>query len=258
MRRSQWSLLCLVACLVLLLAAPAHSARPGEIWTDPATGMEFVWVPQGCFQMGSTSGEADEKPVHEVCVDGFWLGKTEVTQGQWTRVMGSNPSRFKKGDDYPVEQVSWNDVQEYIGKLNEQGNGKFRLPAEAEWEYAARSGGRDETYAGGEDVERVAWHNGNSGRSTHRVGTKAPNGLGLYDMSGNVWEWVQDWYAEDAYASHSKSNPISNNSASGNRVLRGGCWNFNPVHTRAAERDKSTPDNRLRCVGFRLVRLPQD
>ena len=137
--------------------------------------MEFVWVPGGCYRMGSNSGEDDEQPVHEVCVDGFWLGKYEVTQAEWQRVMGNNPSHFK-GDRNPVEIVSWDDAQEFIKRLNAKGNGTFRLPTEAEWEYAARSGGKDEKYAGGNDVDRVAWYKSNSGGKTHPVGTKAPNG----------------------------------------------------------------------------------
>jgi len=146
----------------------------GSTFTDPVTGMEFVWVPNGCFQMGSSSGEkgrdSDEGPVHRVCVDGFWIGKYEVTQGQWQKVMGNNPSYFKKGSNYPVEQVSWDDCQSFIKKLNRQSRKTFRLPTEAEWEYAARGGRSGEKYAGGNDVDRVAWYSGNSGGSTHPVG----------------------------------------------------------------------------------------
>ncbi|MDP2279759.1 MAG: SUMF1/EgtB/PvdO family nonheme iron enzyme, partial [Nitrospirota bacterium] len=188
---------------------------------DPATGMEIVFVKGGCFQMGDTfgDGESDEKPVHEVCVDDYYIGKYEVTQGQWKAIMGNNPSHFKDcGDNCPVEQVSWNDVQEFIQKLNEKNNppsppftkggkGGFRLPTEAEWEYAARSGGKSERYSGGNDIDSVAWYNKNSGGKTHPVGTKQPNGLGIYDMSGNVWEWVNDWYDEFYYKNSPKNNP---------------------------------------------------
>ncbi|MBF0497844.1 MAG: formylglycine-generating enzyme family protein, partial [Deltaproteobacteria bacterium] len=141
---------------------------------------------------------------HSACVDGFWIGKTEVTQGQWTQIMGSNPSKFKKGDDYPVETVSWNDVKEFISKLNERkrGNYYFQLPTEAEWEYACRSRGLGERYAGGNVVDNVGWYADNSGKSTHPVGQKQPNGLGIYDMSGNVFEWCQDIYSKDAYSQH--------------------------------------------------------
>jgi|GEM_PF-770293 len=222
-------------------------------FTDPVIGMEFVWVPGGCFQMGSNDGGGDEKPVHEVCVDGFWMGKFEVTQGQWKKVMGNNPSHFDKGDDYPVENVSWNDAQGFIRELSSHGNGKFRLPTEAEWEYACRSGGRDEKYSGGDDVDRVAWHEDNSGGSTHRVGTKAANGLGLHDMSGNVWEWCEDVYDKNAYSRHSRNNPIYEGGGS-LRVDRGGSWYYGPRFVRCAYRDRSDPDCRIRFLGFRLVR----
>ncbi len=157
----------------------------GKTWTDSVTGMAFVWVPKGCFEMGcgtwTSDCDSDEKPVHEVCLDSFWMGKHEVTQGEWKKIMGNNPSTFKKGDKYPVERVSWNDAQEFIRRLNAKtgGRGKFRLPTEAEWEYACRSGGKPQKYAGGSDPDRVAWYGSNSGGSTHPVGTKAANGLGI-------------------------------------------------------------------------------
>lgn len=221
-------------------------------WFEPVTGMEFVFVPGGCFQMGSNFGESNEKPVHEVCVDGFWMGKYEVTQAEWQRVMGSNPSRFK-GDRNPVEQVSWNDAQEFIKRLNAKGNGTFRLPTEAEWEYAARSGGKDEKYAGGNDVDRVAWNISNSGGRTHPVGTKAPNGLDLYDMSGNVWEWCQDWYNKNAYSQHFRQNPIYSGGGA-DRVGRGGSWLNGAGFVRAASRFGDYPGVRNYSLGFRLIR----
>ena len=217
--------------------------------------MEFVWVPGGSFEMGCGSWAGDcfeeEKPAHSVRLSGFWLGKFEVTQGQWQRVMGNNPSNFKKGDNDPVEQVAWNDAKEFITKLNAQGSAKFRLPTEAEWEYAARSGGRPEMYAGGEDIDRVAWYGSNSGGSTHAVGTKAPNGLGLYDMSGNVWEWVEDVYG--GYSSSSQDNPVVTGGGS-YRVRRGGSWTNGPRGVRSALRFDNTPGFRDDAVGFRLAR----
>ncbi|MGE4298007.1 MAG: formylglycine-generating enzyme family protein [Desulfovibrionaceae bacterium] len=225
---------------------------PGFPYTDPTTGMEFVWVPGGCFQMGSDYGGHDEKPVHEVCVDGFWMGKYEVTQAEWRQVMGNKPSNFK-GDRNPVENVSWDDVQGFIRRLNGRGNGGFRLPTEAEWEYAARSGGRTETYAGGENVDRVAWYNGNSGGKAHPVGGKAPNGLGLYDMSGNMWEWCQDWYGEGYYAASPRSNPTGPGGYSA-RVVRGGSWLDGPRHVRSALRRWHLPSITLFDLGFRLLR----
>ena len=232
-----------------------HVPVPGKTWKESLTGMQFVWVPGGCFQMGSNEGDDDEKPVHEVCVDGFWIGKYEVTQDQWKRIMGNNPSHFKKGDDYPVEQVSWEDVQEFIKVLNRKTHLQFRLPTEAEWEYAARSGGKQERYAGGNDVDHVAWYDGNSSDHTHRVGTKAPNGLGIYDMSGNVWEWCQDWYGEDYYGRSPRQNPQGPSSGS-HRVNRGGSWNSIPWFVRASYRYRYRPGNRDCDLGFRLAFPP--
>jgi formylglycine-generating enzyme required for sulfatase activity len=222
-------------------------------WRDPVTGMEFVWVPEGCFQMGSNEGGSDEKPVHEVCVDGFWMGKYEVTQGQWEKVLGNNPSHFKKGDNHPVESVSWDDVQAFINKLNARGQGGFRLPTEAEWDYACRSGGKQEQYSGGNDVNRVAWYRENSGRKTYPVGTKAANGLGLYDMSGNVWEWVGDWYGGDYYDKSPRNNPKGPSYGS-HRVIRGGSWINVAGNCRSASRDVGAPGVRSDVLGFRLAR----
>ena len=176
--------------------------------------------------MGDTFGDggSDEKPIHEVCVDDFYLGEHEVTQGEWKEVMGNNPSEFKNcGDDCPVETVSWNDVQHYIRKLNNKTGLNYRLPTEAEWEYAARSGGREERYAGTSKKSELgdyAWYWGNSGKKTHPVKTKQPNFLGLYDMSGNVYEWVSDWYGKDYYRNSPKDNPKGPGSGK-YRVLRG-------------------------------------
>jgi len=238
---------------------PTTSAGSGANFTDPTTGMEFVAVKRGCFQMGSNSGANDEKPVHEVCVDDFYIGKYEVTQDQYQKITGSNPSNFK-GNNRPVEQVSWNDTQDYLSKLNSRSGKHYRLPTEAEWEYAARSGGKDETYAGGNDVDAVAWYRGNSGgflssRQTHPVGKKQPNGLGLYDMSGNVWEWTGDWYADDYYAKSPRNNP-QGPSKGANRVNRGGSWGNGATYVRPANRIRFRPGNRNYYLGFRLVLPP--
>ena len=231
---------------------PTSVTRPGATFTEPVTGMEFVWVPGGCFQMGSNDGGSDEKPVHKVCVDGFWMGKYEVTQGQWRKLMGDNPSFFEKGDYYPVEQVSWNDCQKFIKKLNAKSKRRFRLPTEAEWEYACCSGGRDEKYSGGNDADRVAWYGGNSGGHTHPVGRKAANGLGFYDMTGNVWEWCFDWYDGNYYAQSPAKNPRGSESGS-YRVNRGGGWYDSPWYVRSAFRRRYTPGDRYYGLGFRLV-----
>ena len=246
--------------LEISLKTEPAGTQAGDTWKDPVTGMELVLVPSGCYEMGcgrwtSDCGK-DEKPVHEVCVDGFWIGKYEVTQGQWKKVMGSNPSHFNKGDNYPVERVSWNDAKEFIGKLNSLNSGQyeFRLPTEAEWEYACRSGGKSEKYAGGNEVDSVAWYGSNSGRSTHPVGAKTPNGLGIYDMSGNVWEWCEDIYSEDAYSKHQRNNPIYTGGGS-YRVFRGGSWLYGPRFVRCAYRSRRFPVDRSIFLGFRLVRM---
>ena len=219
--------------------------------------LQLVSVPGGCFQMGDIfgKGDDDEKPVHEVCVDGYQIGKYEVTQGQWEAIMGSNPSRFKDGEDYPVERVSWNEVQEFIGKLNAQTGKQYRLPTEAEWEYACRSGGKKELYCGGDNISSLAWYNGNSGGKTHKKGTKTPNGLGIYDMSGNVWEWVEDRYGREYYSASPRNNPKGPSSGL-NRVERGGSWNNSSGYVRAANRSGFEPDYRSVNLGFRLVLPP--
>jgi len=238
-------------------ALPVKVLKGGDIWTEQVTGMEFIYVPEGTFMMGDTFGEGhdNEKPVHEVQLDGFYIGKYPVTQGQWKKVTGNNPAKFQKGDDYPVEQVSWNDAQEFVRKLAKMNKGKYelRLPTEAEWEYAARSRGKKERYAGRNDIDTVAWYDKNSGGSSHLVGRKAPNGLGIHDMSGNVEEWCQDWYGD--YPSDSVKNPKGSNSGSG-RVLRGGCWCNSLGGCRSATRYGSSPGRRDYYLGFRLALSP--
>ena len=237
-----------------------------KTWKDPVTGMEFVWVAGGCYEMGcgSWAGDCDndEKPVHKVCLDGFWMGKYEVTQGQWKKVMGKNPSRFKASflknrDNYPVEKVSWNDAKDFISKLNSRSSYKFRLPTEAEWEHAARSGGKAEKYSGSNNVGAVAWYRENSGDTTHPVGTKAPNGLGIYDMSGNISEWCEDVYSKGAYSNPQRNNPISIYTEKGSlRVFRGGSWNDLAHGCRSAVRSRYTPGFGDGDLGFRLSRTP--
>ena len=201
----------------------ANSGR----FTVCGVSFEMVRVDGGTFRMGATSeqgGDAygDEKPVHSVTLSGYYIGKTEVTQALWKAVMGSNPSNFK-GDNLPVECVSWDDCQEFIRKLNSMTGQNFRLPTEAEWEFACRGGNnsRGYKYSGSNNLANVAWYWDNSGEKTHPVATKAPNELGIYDMSGNVWEWCGDWYAN--YTSNSQTNPTGPYSGS-DRVGRGGSW----------------------------------
>jgi formylglycine-generating enzyme required for sulfatase activity len=218
--------------------------------------MAFVRIPGGTFRMGDTFGDGlgNETPVHEVRVNPFHLAKFPVTQGQWKQVMKTNPSLFKKSDRHPVEQVTWSDVEAFVNALTEMNRGqyKFRLPAEAEWEYAARSGGKDQKFAGGNDAAAVAWYEQNSNGSTQLVGKKAPNGVGLYDMSGNVWEWCRDVYNPNAYRNHAEENPVWTQ-AGPERVIRGGSWNLDSWSVRCARRYGYPVDCYGSGLGFRLV-----
>ena len=243
------------------VSAVLISSGPAATYTDNVTGMEFVYVKEGCYQMGDTFGDGDdnEKPVHEVCLDGFYIGIYEVTQGQWKDVMGYNPSNSKRGRNYPVEMVSSYDAQAFIKKLNQKTGKTYSLPTEAEWEYAARSGGKREKYAGQSsesELEHCAWYISNSKvYTTHPVGLRKPNRLGIYDMAGNVYEWCQDVYNVDAYRKHHRNNPIYNKSGS-YRVFRGGCWSEHPSDLRASNRAYDTPSERNGALGFRLTRTP--
>jgi sulfatase modifying factor 1 len=233
-------------------------------FNDPLTGMEFVFIKGGCYQMGDVFGQGnvDEVPVHEVCIRDFYIGKHEVTRGQWGKIMGGNPSFSKEGDRYPVENISWHEVQEFIGRLNRRNRGRnieYRLPTEAEWEYAARSGGQKEKWAGTSresELGDFAWTDNNSGEQTHPVGLKKPNGLGLFDMSGNVWEWVADWYDQDYYQDSTRDNPRGpDRSWDNTKVIRGGSWISMPEDSRASLRAKAIPSVRGN-LGFRLVSCP--
>lgn len=214
--------------------------------------ISFAYIPEGIFQMGSINGNSDEKPIHKITIrQGFFMGRTEVTQAQWQAVMGSNPSYFKDCLQCPVEQVSWYDAQSFIDKLNAQNDGfRYRLPTEAEWEYAARAGTTGD-YAG--DLDSMAWYEPNSNKKTHPVANKQANAWGLYDMHGNVWEWCQDWYVADYYSNSPDINPMG--ATSGKlRVVRGGGWFFPGEYPRSAFRGKSSPSVPYFSLGFRVVR----
>jgi len=217
---------------------------------------EMILVQGGTFQMGSNESD-DEKPIHPVTLGNFYIGKTEVPQKLWLFVMGNNPSRFKDCDNCPVENVSWNDVQDFIQKLNQKTGKTYRLPTEAEWEYAARGGNKSRgyTYSGSNTIDEVAWYRENSGSKTHAVGQKQPNELGIFDMTGNVWEWCSDWYKAEYYAICPASNPKGPSSGS-NRVLRGGSWINFAQYCRASFRFFNLPDYRFYFLGFRLVLVP--
>ena len=228
----------------------------GELITVGSVSFVMKPVAGGTFSMGCTSEQGGdcygaEKPAHSVTLSDYYIGETEVTQALWRAVMGSNPS-YNKGDNLPVENVSWDDCQTFISKLNQLTGRNFRLPTEAEWEYAARGGSKSRgyKYAGSNNISDVAWYDGNSGSKTHPVKGKRPNELGLYDMSGNVWEWCSDWYGD--YSGYSQTNPQGPSTGS-HRLLRGGSWYYGARFCRVANRNYYAPDYRYFNIGFRLV-----
>jgi len=234
---------------------PSAAVHPISEFIEPVTGMTFVRLPGGTFMMGDTYGDGmeNELPVHEVRLGSFYIARHPVTQSQWLAAMPENPAAFA-GGDRPVEQVSWTAVQDFLHKLAELNHGRysFRLPTEAEWEYAARGGGKPEKFAGGDDPVFLAWYDENSDGATHPVGLKRPNGLGLHDMSGNVWEWCQDLFDENAYAKHTLENPLID-ARGENRVIRGGSWNVDAWSIRCARRMGFSMDFHGPALGFRVV-----
>jgi formylglycine-generating enzyme required for sulfatase activity len=244
------------------VSKPASDAyRNGDdVWERKliVNGVEFllVHIAPGAFMMGSPEGEGagNEHPVHEIRItNGFWLGKYPVTQRQWKAVKAQNPAHFRLGDAHPVESVSWEEVQEYIKTLSSKGVGKLRIPTEAEWEYACRAG-TEGPLSFGDDERRLgeyAWYCGNSDQTTHPVGKKRPNGWGVYDMLGNVWEWCADWFDPDYYRNSPPADPRGPNSGS-SRVNRGGSWNSAADRVRSTCRGYNSPP-RGNFLGFRLL-----
>jgi formylglycine-generating enzyme required for sulfatase activity len=253
-------------CIAELLGYIPHFDLPSSYREIQASTMPpiMVFVQGGTFMMGATSEQGDEcfgsekpaqKPAHKVTLSDFYIGKYLVTQAQWGAVMGSNPSSITDDLSRPVGCVSWSDVQEFIKKLNIMTCKQYRLPTEAEWEYAARCGVRSRgfKYAGSNDIGEVAWYGGNSGSETHPVGSKRPNELGIYNMSGNVYEWVNDWYGN--YTAGATTNPIG--PASGSyRVCRGGSWDLVAGRCRVSDRFSDDPGYRFSNSGFRLALSP--
>ncbi|MGM9868694.1 MAG: SUMF1/EgtB/PvdO family nonheme iron enzyme [Sodaliphilus sp.] len=224
-------------------------------FTVNGVSFDMIAVEGGTFTMGATEEQGtdastDENPAHKVTLSSYLIGKTEVTQELWQAVMDSNPSNFS-GTNLPVEMVSWEDCKEFIRKLNSLTGKNFRLPTEAEWEYAARGGNKSQgyKYSGSNTIDDVAWYVSNSDSKTHPVGTKAPNELGIYDMSGNVHEWCSDWYG--SYSNSDQTNPTGPQSGS-HRVLRGGCWYHNGWCCRISYRNLTSPGNTYRFIGLRL------
>ena len=235
---------------------PSTGTSTNQTFTAGGVGFTMVYVQGGTFTMGCTGEqgsdcESEEKPAHSVTLSSYHIGRHEVTQALWQAVMGSNPSGFK-GDNLPVENVSWEDCRDFIRNLNAKTGQNFRLPTEAEWEFAARGGNRSDgvKYSGAYSMDNAGWYSGNSNNRTHAVGTKNANELGIYDMSGNVLEWCSDWYG--SYSSNSQTNPQGASSGS-LRVYRGGSWSESAQYCRVSNRYVCTPGDRGNYLGFRLA-----
>jgi formylglycine-generating enzyme required for sulfatase activity len=259
---------------VMLLTACVYSCAPAAdrdiIVQDQ---IEFIQVPAGAFMMGASDFdraeltsqkhwsrfEEYERPYHSVTLSKpFLLSRCEITQGQWKAVMGKNPSAFK-GDDLPVESVSWDDVQQFITKLEEKSKTRYRLPTEAEWEYCCRAGStnsfgldRLDGIVSPRNIACQAWFRANSDNRTHPVGQKHPNAWGFYDMQGNVWEWCEDWFAADFYDKSPTLDPV-NRETSPERIIRGGSWFLDWSNIRASVRSGNPPGSRTQYIGFRLA-----
>ncbi len=269
-----WRTYLAVAALFLVLAgAPASAGESSPAYPEalppppeddpeavsPVLGASFVLIPAGSAVIGSADGDParfENETARRVTIGRpFFLQTTEVTQGQWKRVMGGNPSFFREcGDSCPVESVSWHDVQEFIRRLNGmEGTDAYRLPTEAQWEYAARAGtaARYCTGDGEDDLSRAGWWGGNSEQRTHPAGEMAPNAWGLFDMHGNVWEWMQDWYERDPPAAATDPEGPATGSY---RVIRGGSWSSSAGLCRSAFRVSGDPSGRTNSLGFRLVK----
>ena len=264
----------LIACFITVSVQAADRKNDSD---------NFISVPAGCFFMGNTFDDPyhTEMPVHEVCLGSFSISPFPVTRQEFEKFVietgyrtdaeksggcyiyvssswKKNPAAnwrnpgFQQEGDHPVVCVSWNDTAEYTGWLVRKNNRDYRLPTEAEWEYAARSGGKSERFAGGDDVDKVAWYASNSDNRTHPVGRKQSNGLGLYDMSGNVWQWTGDWYDRRYYRMSPRNDPQGPTSGT-KRVFRGGSWFYDQRGVRATYRDFSAPDFSSSYLGFRLA-----
>lgn len=240
-----------------------HAA--GDVFIEPVTGIRFIYIPRGCFAMGchENAGRCskDETPEHKVCLDGFWMSRYEITQEQWRRIMGTNPSRFTHAGNLPVENVSYNDVYDFISKANSLISGRMELPTEAQWEYAARSGGADTEFPWENESTTAKANCGTciparTDARTMPVDSFTPNPFGLYNMAGNVKEWCRDYYDKKAYFQHAKKNPVYDERES-TRVIRGGSWADNLSKLRCTARDKSIPLMKSDTTGFRLILIKQ-
>lgn len=233
-------------CLFFFVSSQSQTTEGIEV--------DMIRVESGTFMMGNEKGEEMERPVHKVSISTFFLGKFEVTQKLWEEIMGKNPAVDFICEDCPVIYVSWNDIQVFIEKLNKLTHKKYRLPTEAEWEYAAR-GGKNSTgykYSGSNVLKDVAWYVANSNMRLHPVGMKLPNEIGIYDMNGNVWEWTNDFTGYDYYQYSPEINPKGPKSSNCN-VIRGGCFIDNPSRISCTFRGHEFPNKRFSILGFRLA-----
>ena len=261
--------------IVFIFTLTNGFSQTREVKTEFIKGISMVKIPAGTFEMGAQSewGEWTEKPVHTVTLDGFYMSKTHVTQAQYEAMMGKNPSHFTGDDNLPVDSVDWFDAAKFCNRLNDYAGfercydeetwdcdfskNSFRLPTEAEWEYACRAGTTTMFNLGDtwRDLDRAGWYCGNSGGKTHPVGRKEPNAFGLYDMHGNMWEWCNDYWMENYYDYSPAHNPRGPDYSFA-RVVRGGRFYGSVRHNRAAIRGGNSPDNGYSASGFRLVRSP--
>jgi formylglycine-generating enzyme required for sulfatase activity len=243
--------------LVYILGMDTHPSVAQEksanaVWVSPSTQMEFIKIPGGCFLMGSNNGFDFEAPAHKVCVDSFYLGKYEVTQKQWSIFQEIDNSKFK-GDNHPAQRVSWNDAKTYLEKLNKaEKTSQYRLPTEAEWEYAARGGTSTEFFWGDKINNDYVWYFGTSNYRAHPVGLKKTNPFGLYDILGNVWEWVEDWFSNEYF----KKSPIQNPQGPKTgrfKVKRGGSQANLISHIKSHTRYRAPVNKRHYINGFRIA-----
>ncbi len=257
------------AALAVLASSTVLADKAPASWRDPVTGMSFVSIDKGCYQMGTAEPVAphpdpfwqrigykaalshDEQPRHEVCVDAFWMGEHEVTADEWKAVMGGG-----SGGKAPVARVSWEQARIFAARLSERSGVRYRLPTEAEWEYACRAGAAEAQTVISLELVGQAWYSRGEARrdAPEPVGQLAANAFGLHDMLGNVWEWTEDSYRPDAYARHALYNPVVREAA-GQKVIRGGSFRTEPRQTRCTARGHIDPDQTLDAVGFRLVRV---
>jgi formylglycine-generating enzyme required for sulfatase activity len=240
---------------------PEHLPEESSHWTEPLTGLSFVHIPEGSFKMGDISGDGldDEKPVHEVVLSPYYMSSTTVTKQQWLAVTGTEAGNTALGPDHPVTHVSYKDIESFLCVLNQNHRDRsFCLPSEAQWEYAARSGGKNQVYAGSDEPKSVAWFGENSNGHPHEVATKNANEFGLFDMSGNVWEWCIDGFDEAAYEIHEKQNPVILAEKGQDRTVRGGSWLMDAWSARCTRRFSFPEDVSGNGLGFRLIMLLKD